>query len=576
MPDTHYRRLVRLAYLVLPGDLEPEDRLAAAHRIVHRAAPQELTDETYPAARDRVLRRALRGPGRRRARLGPWLRARPAAPRDDDLRLTGGLAALTPGQRAAFVLRHVEELPPEATHVRLSTLGVPDPAGALAAADALGGEQPAQDAATRFARPPLDPTIARLSAAPRRSRLPLGLGAVAAALVVLAGLAVATGGLGGDGARTAFGDTRLERPATVAAGTWRRTTRLDLHAWNPRGAGTGDAELTGAAVRAWRADPGGPPAERPSLLYAGELDGRRIVLLHDGRRVARRTGARLETFPAGRTLPGGASPLELAPGRYLVPPWVTGVRTAELAGTARWRTVPVRGGVTAPIPAAGGRCWRGPVLQLRQPEIAHGRPYTMTDLGALTSANLLYQPPPPAPVRRLGPHQIDGEPEARPEGFALWARLGCTAAAPTTLRERADVESATAFEFWAGRLPDGGGTGRWVCVRYAFTDGGSAVRAVLLDARGGTVTGARSGTWDCSRLARDVASGAWWRSPQGRWHYLAAGSRRVTVLAARGPFARPAVAGGLLTARGPVAVRPPAGAVTLTARAGGEAVPVLQ
>ncbi|MBW8485419.1 hypothetical protein [Actinomadura parmotrematis] len=589
-----------MAYLVLPGGMEQSDRLAAAHWIVHRSRTRRSgdADRLYAELRDRVLRRAMRGPGRPGPRLGPWLRARPAAASGDDLELTGALGGLSAGARAAYVLHGVEGLPDDQVRARLAAIGVADAEVALAEAAALDEGTSPDERRALLARPALDPTIARLYGRAARPRRPAALVA-AAAVLVGGGAVVAAGGLGAarSGAQAAFLGGRPEAVTEAPAGLWRRTTRLGLEAWNPRGDLAGDGGLAKEALRAWNGgeravsyDGTGtaPPSGRPQLLYAGTVDGRRVALLHDDERVARYTalpgerGKRtLEVFPEGRILPGGASPLKLAPGRYLLPPWVTGVKAAPLGdGEARWADVPVRDGVTAPVGAAAGAgCWRGPVLELQQPEIAHGRPYTMADLGRLSAANLMYQPPPPAPVRRLGPHQIDGAPEAMPQGFALWGRLGCTPAGPAALDRagRGDVESATAWEFWSGALPDKGGKGHWVCTRYAYDNGRSATYATLLDDRGAVLTGAHTDTWDCSRLQRDVVSGGWWRSPAGRWWYLAAASRRVTTLYADGPFERPAVKDGFLTARGPAGARPPSGRVLLTGgNYHGQLMPVFQ
>lgn len=66
----HYRRLVRLAYLALPGDRDRHSRVLAAHAAVQRALPSRRTrleepadageDPLYAALRLRVLRAALR------------------------------------------------------------------------------------------------------------------------------------------------------------------------------------------------------------------------------------------------------------------------------------------------------------------------------------------------------------------------------------------------------------------------------------------------------------------------------------------------------------------------------------
>ncbi|MCP2336397.1 hypothetical protein [Actinomadura rupiterrae] len=271
-----------------------------------------------------------------------------------------------------------------------------------------------------------------------------------------------------------------------------------------------------------------------------------------------------------------ASPLKILPGRYLLPPWVSGVRATDLAsGGAAWTPVPVHDGLTGPVPQPGhGGCWRGPVLELSQPQVPNGRPYTVADLGELVSANLLYEPPPPAPVL---PHQVGGGPDALPAGFALWHRLGCGDAGPDALDRhgRGDVESATAWDFWTGPLPDGAGPGHWVCARYAYTGGRSATYVALLDGRDSRVSGHRLDAADCSPAQRDLAGATWWRSPKGRWYYLAAASRRVTVLAADGPFEHTTARDDFLAGRGPVAASPPSGRIVVNARGTDQApVPV--
>ncbi|MEU5882957.1 hypothetical protein [Spirillospora sp. NPDC047279] len=591
-----------MAYLVLPEDRGRQERLIQAHWIVNQSLPRrardEPADEVYRRLRQQVLRRALHPPRRTRARLGPWLRLQPAVTStDEDQALAEEIARLEPHERTAYVLLRVESMTEDDARDLLARLEVADPQAALRAAAAVDERVAPGDQATLLARPPMDPTITRLygrRARPAMSRPILAVGGALLAAALVAGVSFATGhpwagardhihGGAHDGAHGGrHGAGGADRVTTVGAEVWKRTTRLDLDTWPTRGDLAGDGGFVKEALRAWSRPSGaatfdqaagGPPDSAPHLLYAGTVGADRVALLHDSARVARYTtggsGTRLEIYPEGRLLPGGASPLKLAPGRLLLPPWVTGVKAAALdGGDADWAQVPVRGGVTEalPRPHKPGGCWRGPVLELQQPSIAHGRPYTLADLGGLQAANIMYQPPPPAPVRRLGPHQIDGAPEAIPFGFELWGRLACSGAGPGVVADRGgSVESAMAWEFWAGDLPDGGGRGHWVCTRYTLGSGRSATYALLLDGRGATLTGRRSDTWDCSRLQRDVASGTWWRSPKGRWFYLAAASRRVVALSADGPFSRPAVKKGFLIAEGPRSGAAPSGKITVSA-----------
>ncbi|WP_157429969.1 hypothetical protein [Actinomadura oligospora] len=595
--NKRYRRLARIAYLILPEGLERHDRVVLAHWIVgrarHRRDHRGDAEVIYAGLRRRVLRSALRsavridqrGPGAERVRSASWLRIQPLA--DGDPAALGVLAALSPRGRAAYALLRLEELPEDEARAELAALGVPGPDDALAEAAAV---PPLGEAVVRA----LDPTVVRLHA--RRTFRPLAaarelrrrrgarvvLGAAVAVVPVatVGAFALANGGFPIAGVRLAGHPAAEPRGGRVVAAPddlWRRSARLELTAWPARGDLVRDRAFVAQAVRAWEAGTPGAAAKAggPQLLFAGTVGTSRVALLRDGATVARFTDGRLEVFPVGRSQPDGATPLKVAPGRYLLPPWVSGVRAADLAsggtkGAAAWTPVPVRDGLTAdvpqPVPAPAARgCWRGPVLELSQPQVPDGRPYTVADLGGLVSANLLYQPAPPGPA---WPHPVGGGPDALPAGFALWRRIGCSPAGPAALdrRGRGDVESATAREFWTGALPDGAGPGHWICARYAYTGGRGATYAVLLDDRGVHVTGRRLDTPDCSSAGGDLASAGWWRSPKGRWHYLAAASRRVTVLSAEGPFQPAEADHDFLAGRGPVAAVPPSGRIVVTAR----------
>ncbi|MGW6982432.1 hypothetical protein ACWGE1_23835 [Streptomyces sp. NPDC054932] len=117
----------------------------------------------------------------------------------------------------------------------------------------------------------------------------------------------------GPAASRALDPARLRR---VPAQAWSDTARVDFTAWPARGGRTDDRDLLARALGAWAA-PGAipvtttprtsadPPAEPPQLLYAGERDGRAVVLLRDGDRVARygesATGSGDRTLDVART-----------------------------------------------------------------------------------------------------------------------------------------------------------------------------------------------------------------------------------------------------------------------------------
>ncbi|MFE0153430.1 hypothetical protein ACFWY5_40270 [Nonomuraea sp. NPDC059007] len=605
-----YRDLVLLGYLALPATGGEDRRLAWAHRLAAAAVARHgRLDEA--GLRRVFLRRVLR------LRLMPWsgrlgpVEVVPVVVSRSDVALLRELNGLTGAGRAAYAMLLLEGRPAAEVVEILAGAGAADPGGALAEARAV------ERAHGTLA---LDPTVARVYGRPlRRARIAF------AALLLLGAVAVAAPDVGSGGPVSAA-PLRVER---AQAGAWRAGTDLTLASWPPRGSLTDDVELVRRAQRAWGSGP-------VQLIYAGELDGVRIVLLRRHDRIARfttighnpttgqpstgSTGAQsattgqstpagqgtpdghgtpdgtpagqgvtgskgltggqgtsggkeamgaqgaaggpggqgaaggqgvtggrevvggqgadagrdgLEVLPAPRVKPDGTSPLKLLltprGSRYLVPPWVTEVSAAALSGgEPRWRKITLKDGVTAPIApdvtgsaASGQGCWRGPVLRLRAPEIAHGMPYTMLDFGRLSSASATYQPPPPADVNRYGPWELD----ALEEGFGAWRALGCVLDRPS-----GEIQAATAWEFWAGRLPEGVG-GRWMCLRLSDATGGNSVRAVLVTRRGGrivgTATAARTGTWDCSRLSRDVVAGAMWTAPSGRRYFVSAGSRRV-------------------------------------------------
>ncbi|MFI9556526.1 hypothetical protein [Nonomuraea endophytica] len=508
-----YRDLVLLGYLALPATGGEDRRLAWAHRLAAAAVARHgRLDEA--GLRRVFLRRVLR------LRLMPWsgrlgpVEVVPVVVSRSDVVLLRELNGLTGAGRAAYAMLLLEGRPAAEVVEILAGAGAADPGGALAEARAV------EQAHGTLA---LDPTVARVYGRPlRRVRIAF------AALLLLGAVAVAAPDVGSGGPVSAA-PLRLER---AGAGAWRTGTDLTLASWPPRGTLTDDVELVRRAQRAWGSGP-------VQLIYAGELDGARIVLLRRHDRIARYTTTGqsstdgqdgLEVLPAPRVKADGTSPLKLLAtprgNRYLVPPWVSEVSAAALSGGGpRWRKIGLKDGVTAPIAAdatgSGQGCWRGPVLRFRAPEIAHGMPYTMLDFGRLSSASATYQPPPPADINRYGPWELD----ALEEGFGAWRALSCVLDRPS-----GEIQAATAWEFWAGRLPEGVG-GRWMCLRLSDATGGNSVRAVLVTRRGartvGTATATRTGTWDCSRLSRDVVAGVRWTAPSGKKYFVSAGSRRV-------------------------------------------------
>lgn len=96
--------------------------------------------------------------------------------------------------------------------------------------------------------------------------------------------------------------------------------------------------------------------------------------------------------------------------------------------------------------------------------------------------------------------------------------------------------------YWRGRLPGKGGTGELLC-RHDPLPGGGFERRGLLVWRGESIP-AR----DCA----DGRTGLWWRSPAGRWFYLAAAEKGTEMAVSQGRRK-----GALWTVPGPRGKRAP-------------------
>lgn len=580
----HYPRLVRLAYLTLPDSLGRHARVLLAHKAVQRALPRSGTpagpapaeggtdgpDRHLALVRSRVLRAALApgGPAITWARIGRppvppfvWgLRLWPPAGGIDEAAQT--LSGAPAPVRAAFVLLHLDDLAEDETVRLLGRAGAADPAGAVRDALAL---PVGEELLRALRRPEFDASV--VSARPtdllrrrRRARACwAGLAALALTLTLLAvhgsrpdpDVRPAAGSAAASGA---LDPARLQR---VSAEAWSDTARVDFTAWPARGGRTGDRDLLARALGTWAAPgttpvattPGTtaePPARPPQLLYAGELDGRAVVLMRDGDRVVR-YGETTTRSSGGRTLDvtrtddagvttAAALTLSRAPdgasARYLLAPWIARAAARDLlrAGDTGHALAVAADGVTAPaaVPPAGGSCASWPVLELTSStRIVEKHSFVLTDLGALSPVHLTYTPlpdGPAAPARQ--PREATG-----PEARATWARLACRLG---ELRGGA-YRAVNVWDFAAAQLPDGAGRAVWSCTRASGWAGPGDV-TVLLRLEAGTpqdVARARS-TAACGRFGQHLLAGFRWRSPAGRWYLLAAGSRQVSAITATG------------------------------------------
>ncbi|MEU1466080.1 hypothetical protein ABZ467_36730 [Streptomyces sp. NPDC005727] len=570
----HYPRLVRLAYLILPPDLARGRRVLTAHALAQRALPRGRRrksvipaqsagrdgDPGYAFVRQEVVRTALAAARTRRGRprLSPlrpplprvWgLRLFPRSGGADELALDQRLSVLSGPARAAYVLRGLERLPDSGVRGILASAGVDRPEAALSEANGV----PAQDAL--LSSPEFDPCS--LQARPtdlvrRRQHTKAALAGAAALAVCGALVTLPGGGWGPDGAAAPL---YAENPAAEAAlkpgkliriapAAWRSSARTDFSVWPARGALTGDRALLRRALAVWArpgdtvrvsATPGtqtGGPAGPPQLLYAGEVDSARVVILYDGLRIARyaeprdgTAGAALDFARTDGATGTEASALVLGRSdgnvRYLTAPWVRKAAQRDLMKPdAAPLPLPVTDGVTAPLASPAlrtGSCTSWNVLQLTGPS----GDQLHTDLGELVPAHLTAGRP-GAPVEAAGA-----------EGLRAWAPFACSLATERS----AGVRGVNAWAFAEQPLPDGSGAGQWVCTRTeTWRGGGTATLAQFRTPGGaaGAVVAKGADVAACGPRDPQVLAGVLWKARTGDWYLLAAGGPDVTGIRANG------------------------------------------
>ncbi|MGP3736305.1 hypothetical protein ACTWJ9_24510 [Streptomyces sp. GDS52] len=591
----HYPRLVRLAYLLLPPGTGRSRRVLTAHALAQRALPRGRTaapvipaqtvqtvqavqspeaiqsaeapqaapapgrdgDPGYALVRLQVVRTALRAGGPlRRALLSPplprvWgLRLHPRSGGADELALDQRLSALSGPARAAYVLRGLERLADDDVRRVLTDAGVADAAAALREADGVPAEYRLLDS------PEFDPCS--LQARPtdllrRRRHLKVALAAGCALVVCGALLGLPGDGWGPDGAaappyarnpaaQAALDPAKLTR---VSPSLWKASARTDFSVWPARGDLTGDRGLLRRALAVWArpgervqvsATPGTPsggPAGPPQLLYAGTVDSARVVILHDGLRIARyaepESGARGAVLDLARVDGAdraGASAVVLSRVdgnvRYLAAPWVREARHRDLREPDADATdLTLTDGVTSPLASPAlraGSCTSWNVLELT--DKAGTR--LMTDLAELVPARLTAGRPGAA-------GETSGAGTLR-----AWAPFACSLVSVRS----AGVRSVNAWAFAEQPLPDGArGPADWVCTRAETWRGGGSRVLAQFHTPGrpsGTAVAKAEDVPQCGARAPRVLAGVLWKSPAGTWYLLAAGSRGTTSVTATG------------------------------------------
>ncbi|MEU0524968.1 hypothetical protein [Streptomyces niveus] len=591
----HYPRLVRLAYLTLPPALGRHRRVLAAHAVVQRVLPRSrkgdapspvpaqrgTANAAFSWTRERVVRDALARDSRPRS-LGAFvsrrlprlpavagLRLFPRAGGSDELALDQALFAVGSPARAALALGVLEGMTAAEIRALLTAAGVRDAAGALRTAERLVSERGGRIEALLGA-PEFDPcTVQTRPTDLIRRRHRTRLAGAAAVVVALAG-SVLLAMPDHDGTESATVADGAENPSLARAldpalleransDAWSDTSRVDFSVWPARGGRTGDTALLERALRVW-GGPGPdvrvsattgtgavPPAQPPRLLYAGEVGGAAVVLLHDGQRVARYaeplSGDGAPVLDLARTddadvTTAAAVVVSRGPDgvRYLLAPWVAESTTRDLlAPGAPAADLDVsRDGVTGPVPTpppSGEDCTSWPVMRLRSSErIVERHAFLVTDLGDLSPVHLTYTPLPGTGAPARQPREATGG-----AALASWARTACSLG---SLRG-SGVRAVNNWAFAEQRLPETGASSTWVCTRADSWRGPGRImvqfqQPATSPVEPGTVVAQDRDTASCSRFGQHVLAGTHWRAPSGTWYLLAAGSRDVTRITASG------------------------------------------
>ncbi|MFJ8166567.1 hypothetical protein ACIRBY_37385 [Streptomyces sp. NPDC096136] len=620
-----YPQLLRLAYLVLPPDLDRHTRLLRAHRAVQhslRGAGRRARQGGDPlvAVRAEVVRHAA---GRRRGPFPPWvwgLRMWPTAEGLDEA--ARGLAGLSPYARAAHVLCRYDGLDEDTAAEVLAQAGAGDPGGGVRAALAPGAG-PGAAAGPREGAPggtgagagpgretilhPADVHTRPTDLLLRRTRVRAAWG-IAAVLLLAAALTRATvagpdSGLpatyaGAPAARAALDPALLVR---VPAQAWADTGRVDFTAWPARGPRTGDRALLARALGTWAAPPSGtavtfapsasaePPGHPPQLLFAGEpRPGTAVVVFLDADRVVRYTeqGGRrsldiARTDDAGVTTAAAVTlTRDGSTARRLLAPWIAtaGVRDLAAPATAA-RPLPIGpdGTVTTGFAhedagrqepdadagggAGGGGCGPRPVL-----EVASSPRIVEKHAFLLADRGGLL----PVHLTYTPPAEGADAPPARqpreatgPAASARWAQEACALDAV----DGRTVRAVNLWDFAVTELPETPGRAVWSCTRATRWTGQGDVQIRLRPPAGASVAVARAqSTAACGRFGQHLLATTLWRAPSGRAYQLAAGSREVAEIDATGSL-HSRTPGRTLAVPAPPAPAPPA-ALTATLRSG--------
>ncbi|HEY7483851.1 MAG TPA: hypothetical protein VH912_05255 [Streptosporangiaceae bacterium] len=543
--EQRYGELIRIAYLTLDdGRTRPGALLATARKVVQEAAERSWAapepGRTYAELRCAVAGCLVAGP----AMISRFRLRRTAGPSAQNGPTLAALRQFSPHERLVYVLVRIEGLTPDDVADELArclVVTAADVTRTLADADAATGLDPGDQTAELRA---FDPTVVRLRpppGRPRRRRL-----VVAAVL----GVVVAAVAVGYPVWRQA---PRPDDPILVKPDLWRRERTPDVTVWPTQGGRKWDLALLRRARDSWLRDARTPPVGRLYVMYAGDLGDATTVIMRDspGERTAPLVAQYVERplsrgVESVRQLGIGSYDLILIDAlsnRFLVPPWRTNLRASPLdIPHPRWRDLPVRDGVTAPLPWSwfDVRCQFYVAFQVADRESYP--PQTITMLASHVSASAT----PQVTFRVPGPVRYD---DTALDNSARWdgvRALACAGGA--ALQESADLRVG---ELWRGSLPDHAGPARIFTVERSGGSADQGDQALLIDGKGRPL-GYGDSNSDHVLWADELAAAVWWwRAPTRRWYLVVAAAKDVPRYYVLGELGRHEPRGRSLILSGP-------------------------
>lgn len=338
-------------------------------------------------------------------------------------------------------------------------------------------------------------------------------------------------------------------PRLVSAREWRTVSDPTLMQWPTTGNRRGDRGLLRRAAGAWRQPDEGQsgPMGDITVLFAGDIEDRRVVVMadesddFDSRGLARyiedpenglHSLAAIQMDDASGFAPKVIGLIGTARGaRYLLPPWLTNVRVAELSSPRpEPRPLKVRDGVTDPIPVADVHDFSCTGIALQAGERWESGAVDRTFVSNVGVKNPEVAVPDVALMSDHGRDEVN-EPVSTPQQWQAVKGAACHQSSAMFSAGHINI-----WQVWHGRLPHGGGDATAEVAEVQSREHGTDTFGLFNVA--GKQPGDAAGTQYGGEGAPDGALaivGAKWQAPSGRWYYAAVGNEQIDHLEIAGP-----------------------------------------